>query len=58
MKRLPVFATIVVGIAVLTMIALGVWQLQRRGEKEALIVRYAANLNLPPMTYPDRKSVV
>ena len=53
MKRLPVVATIVVGIAVLAMIALGVWQLQRRSEKEALIVRYAANLNLPPMTYPE-----
>jgi cytochrome oxidase assembly protein ShyY1 len=53
MKRLPVVATIVVGLAVVAMIALGVWQLQRRGEKQALIARYTANLNLPPMTYPE-----
>jgi surfeit locus 1 family protein len=53
MKRLPVVATTVVGLAVLAMIALGVWQLQRRGEKEALIARYTANLNLPPMAYPQ-----
>ncbi len=53
MKRLPVLPTIIVGIAVLAMLALGVWQLQRRGEKEALITRYTANLNLPPMAYPQ-----
>lgn len=41
-RRLPVFSTIVVFAAVLTMIGLGVWQLQRKGEKEALIARYAA----------------
>ncbi|UVO55079.1 SURF1 family protein [Sphingomonas sp. SUN039] len=35
------------------MIALGAWQLQRRGEKAALVARYAANLNLPPMAYPE-----
>lgn len=53
MKRLPVIATLIVGLAVAAMIALGVWQLQRRGEKEALIARYTANLNLPPMAYPQ-----
>jgi cytochrome oxidase assembly protein ShyY1 len=53
MKRLPVVATLVVSLAVAAMIALGVWQLQRRGEKEALIARYTANLNLAPMTYPE-----
>jgi cytochrome oxidase assembly protein ShyY1 len=53
MKRLPVVATLIVGLAVTAMIALGAWQLQRRGEKAALIARYAANLNLPPMTYPQ-----
>lgn len=57
MKRLPVIATLIVGLAVAAMIALGVWQLQRRGEKEALIVRYTANLNLPPMAYPERAPV-
>ncbi|WP_225009049.1 SURF1 family cytochrome oxidase biogenesis protein [Novosphingobium percolationis] len=40
--RFPVTATIVVLAAVMTMIALGVWQLQRKAWKEALIARYAA----------------
>ena len=53
MKRLPILPTIVVGLAVLAMLALGFWQLQRRSEKQVLIVRYTANLNLPPMTYPQ-----
>ncbi len=52
MKRLPVFATIIVTIAVLAMIALGVWQLQRAGEKDALITRFAANRNHPPRAFP------
>ena len=40
-RRIPVFATLVVAAAVATMIALGVWQLQRLKQKEALIARYA-----------------
>ncbi len=40
-RRIPAFATIVVLAAVATMIALGVWQLQRKGEKEALLAHYA-----------------
>ena len=39
----PVIATILVVAAVATMIALGVWQLQRKGEKEALIALYQRN---------------
>ncbi|KWV94398.1 SURF1 family cytochrome oxidase biogenesis protein [Erythrobacter sp. AP23] len=35
--RVPVFPTIIVVAAVATMIALGIWQLDRKGEKEALI---------------------
>lgn len=38
--RLPIVATLVVALAVATMIALGVWQLQRGAEKEALLARY------------------
>ncbi len=53
MKRLPVVATIVVAIAVLAMLALGAWQLERRGEKAALIARFAANLNQPAMAFPE-----
>ena len=40
-RRFPVFATLVVVAAVATMIALGVWQLQRLAGKEALLARYA-----------------
>lgn len=43
-RRIPVFSTIVVIAAVLTMVGLGIWQLQRKGEKEALIARYEAAL--------------
>ncbi|MDP2131896.1 MAG: SURF1 family protein [Erythrobacter sp.] len=39
-RRVPIFATIIVLAAVATMIALGVWQLGRKAEKEALIARY------------------
>jgi surfeit locus 1 family protein len=41
-RRVPIFSTIVVLAAVATMIALGIWQLSRRAEKEALIARYEA----------------
>ena len=51
-RRLPVIATIVVTAAVLTMVGLGLWQLQRARWKEGLIARYAAAQSLPPITYP------
>jgi surfeit locus 1 family protein len=41
-RRVPIVATIIVLAAVATMIALGVWQLGRKAEKEALIARYEA----------------
>jgi surfeit locus 1 family protein len=41
-RRVPIFSTIVVVAAVLTMIGLGFWQLGRKTEKEALIARYEA----------------
>jgi cytochrome oxidase assembly protein ShyY1 len=34
------------------MIALGVWQLQRKAEKEALLARLSAAANLPATAYP------
>jgi surfeit locus 1 family protein len=39
-RRVPVFATVVVIAAAATMVALGVWQLHRKEWKEALIARY------------------
>lgn len=41
-RRLPLFATLVVLVAVGVMIGLGVWQLQRADWKHELIARYAA----------------
>jgi surfeit locus 1 family protein len=41
-RRVPIIPTIIVAAAVATMIALGVWQLGRRAEKEALIASYKA----------------
>ncbi|MEW9856062.1 SURF1 family cytochrome oxidase biogenesis protein [Novosphingobium rhizovicinum] len=39
-KRFPVFATLLVVAAVAVMVGLGVWQLGRSQEKEALLARY------------------
>jgi len=50
--KLPLLPTIVVGLAIATMIALGIWQLQRKAEKEALIALYAANANKPAIAFP------
>lgn len=52
MKRVPFIATLIVGLAVAAMIALGVWQLDRRGQKEALIAQYAANQSRSAMAFP------
>lgn len=41
-RRLPVLPTLIVALAVATMIALGIWQLGRKAEKEALLATYAA----------------
>jgi cytochrome oxidase assembly protein ShyY1 len=50
--RLPLIPTIVVAAAVATMIALGIWQLGRAKEKDALAARYASNASLPAMALP------
>ena len=52
-KRFPVIATIIVALAVAIMIGLGVWQLQRKAVKEALLVQYAEAANLPPIAWPS-----
>ena len=50
--KLPILPTLLVAGAVAAMIALGVWQLQRRGEKAELLARLAANPALPEMAWP------
>lgn len=50
--RFPLIPTILVAAAVATMIALGIWQLGRAGEKKALQRRYERNLALPAMALP------
>lgn len=49
MRRVPILPTIVVALAALLMARLGVWQLHRLGEKQALLGHYAANLGKPPI---------
>ncbi|MEY4670282.1 MAG: hypothetical protein RLZZ415_161 [Pseudomonadota bacterium] len=41
MRRLPIFSTLLVLAAVGVMIALGLWQLDRKAQKEAMLARYA-----------------
>jgi cytochrome oxidase assembly protein ShyY1 len=52
MRRLPLLPTLVVALAVATMIGLGFWQLARAREKEALLARYEAASGLPPIAWP------
>lgn len=42
LRQLPILPTLVVAVAVAVMVALGVWQLGRADEKEALLAHYAA----------------
>ena len=51
-RRLPLLSTIVVLIAVATMIGLGIWQLQRQTEKAAAIAVLRANPSKPPVAFP------
>ena len=46
-RRVPIIPTIIVIAAAAVMVTLGVWQLGRMDEKEALIAQYEANENLP-----------
>ncbi|MGV3555883.1 MAG: SURF1 family cytochrome oxidase biogenesis protein [Croceibacterium sp.] len=53
-RKLPPVATAIVLAAVATMIALGVWQLQRADEKGALLERYRqAQAMSPAVEWPD-----
>jgi cytochrome oxidase assembly protein ShyY1 len=50
--RFPPIPTLLVVAAVATMIGLGLWQLRRADEKEALRAQYARNAALPPIALP------
>jgi cytochrome oxidase assembly protein ShyY1 len=48
-RRVPIVPTIIVLLAALLMVRLGVWQIHRLHEKEALLARYSANQGKPPL---------
>jgi len=53
MKRVPVLPTLIVGLAVAAMVALGLWQLlDRLPQKEAYLAQLAANPARPPIVFP------
>ena len=51
-RRLPLIPTLVVAAAVITMIALGVWQLSRAEWKEQLLEQYRVASKQPPIAFP------
>jgi len=55
-RNWPLVPTVVVVAAVATMIGLGIWQLERRQEKLALLERLTAAQHLPPIAWPTAPS--
>lgn len=54
MKRWPIVPTMIVGVCVAVMIALGLWQLLvRLPEKEAQLAQLAGNPARPPVAFPS-----
>ncbi len=51
--RFPFVPTLLVGAAIAAMIGLGIWQLGRMDEKEALITRFHQASRLPPVAWPN-----
>ena len=51
-RRLPIIPTLLVAAAVAVMIALGLWQLQRLEEKEAMLAEFARNSGKPLVIDP------
>lgn len=51
-RRFPLVPTILVILCVAAMVALGVWQLERQAEKEALLARFAVNAHAPVAALP------
>jgi cytochrome oxidase assembly protein ShyY1 len=57
-RRLPIIPTLLVLVAVGIMVRLGIWQLHRLGEKEALLARYqAAHVSSAEVPWPATKAV-
>lgn len=52
-RRLPLIPTVIVLAAVATMVGLGIWQLGRARQKDALHAFYRTNLNAPPISLPQ-----
>lgn len=50
--KLPFWPTLLVALAVATMLGLGLWQLDRAGEKRAQIAQLRSNPTLPPIAFP------
>ena len=53
-RKLPVIPTIIVGLAILVMIGLGIWQLGRAQQKEAALQSWRDNMSLPATAYPTQ----
>ncbi|MCW2393953.1 MULTISPECIES: SURF1 family protein [unclassified Sphingobium] len=51
-RRVPLVPTVLVGLAVAVMIALGIWQIGRAHQKEAALDAWRANLHLPLTAFP------
>lgn len=51
-RKVPLIPTALVALAVAVLIGLGVWQLQKAPQKEALLEQYRAAHRMPPIAYP------
>ncbi len=56
LKRIPIIPTLIVLIAVGIMVRLGVWQLDRMHQKDALLIRYAAAAQFSSDVPPEQLS--
>jgi cytochrome oxidase assembly protein ShyY1 len=55
-RKVPVLPTLLVAAAIAVLIALGIWQLDRARQKEALLESYRAAAKLPPISFPTAPS--
>jgi cytochrome oxidase assembly protein ShyY1 len=51
-RRVPIAPTLIVAVAVATMIALGLWQIGRAHQRDADHARHLGRMNLPTVAYP------